>query len=323
MKARKEVILSAGPIASPQLLMLSGIGPQEHLTNHGIPVIKNLPVGKSLYDHICFPGLIFKLNTTNVSFIEDKALSIASAMEWLQFGTGPMTTTGAVEGIGYIKTSASDDPEQVPDVELISVGGSILSDGGPGSSKAVRKGIRIKDEIMDSAFGSIDNTDTWSAFIMPLHPKSSGYIELKDSNPFSFPKMYGNYLTHPQDVATFIAGIRHVIDMISHPAFQKFGAYLHRADYPTCRHLEFNSDSYWECAVRTLTATLHHQVASCRMGPLNDPNAVVDPELRVYGVQGLRVVDSSVIPRPIAAHTHAPAVMIGEKAADLIKATWK
>lgn len=322
VKARKEVILSAGPIASPQLLMLSGVGPKNHLNTHGIPVIKDLPVGKVLYDHICFPGVIFSLNATNVSFIENKALNIRYAFEWLQYGTGPFTTPGGVEGIGYIKTSVSNDAELVPDVEFISIGGSILSDGGPSSSNAARKGMRINERILKEGFGAIDNTNTWSAFIMPLHPKSRGYVELKNNNPFSFPKMVGNYLTHPQDVATFIAAIRHLIELGSSPAFQKIGAKLHRAEYSTCREHEFNSDGYWECAVRTFTATLHHQVASCRMGPHNDPEAVVDPELRVYGIEGLRVVDSSVIPRPIAAHTHAPAVMIGEKAADMIKSTW-
>lgn len=319
---RKEVILSAGPIASPQLLMLSGIGPKDHLSNVGIPVIEDLPVGRVLYDHITFPGVIFSLNTTNVSIIEARATNLKSIFQYLQFGDNVVSTIGGVEGIGYIKTPVSRDPEDVPDIELISIGGSLVSDGGNGGSKATRRGMSISDETFDAAFGSIDNTDTWSAFPMLLHPKSRGYMELRNNNPFSYPKLYGNYLTHPQDVETFIAAIRHIIALASTPAFQKFGATLHTALYPTCRNFIFNSDAYWECAVRTLTATLHHQIATCRMGPPDDDLAVVDPELRVYGTAGLRVVDTSIIPRTTAAHTHAPGVMIGEKAADLIKETW-
>lgn len=321
--ARREVILSAGPIASPQLLMLSGIGPERHLRSLGIPVIQDLPVGQTLYDHITFPGVIFSLNTTTVSLLEDKGSNLRSIFQWMQFGDGLLATPGGVEGIGYIKTPSSDEPPGVPDIELISIGGSLVSDGGPRGSKAVRRGMSLSEDVFDGAFGSIDNTDTWSAFPMLLHPKSKGYLELRDTNPFSHPKIYGNYLTDPRDVRTFVEGIRRIIALGSTAPFQQFGARLHYAQYPACQHLQFNSDEYWECAIRTLTTTLHHQISTCKMGPPDDPEAIVDPELRVYGIGGLRVVDTSIIPRTTAAHTHAPGMMIGEKAADLIKKTWK
>lgn len=320
--ARREVILSAGPIASPQLLMLSGVGPQEHLTNLGIRVIQDLPVGRTLYDHISFPGLVYTLNVTGVSLLEGRETTLYNTLQWFQFGDGPATAAGGAEAIGYIKTPSTDEPQQVPDIELLSIGGSLVSDGGAGNSKSVRRGMMISDAVFDPAYGSIDNTDTWSSFLMLLHPKSVGYLELRDTNPFSFPRMYGNYLTDPRDVRTFIEGIRHVQALAETEPFQRIGAQIHRARYPTCRKFKFDSDAYWECAIRTLTATLHHQIATCRMGPEGDPRAVVDPELRVHGIQRLRVVDSSIIPRTTCAHTHAPAVMIGEKAADMIKATW-
>ncbi|XP_037292674.1 glucose dehydrogenase [FAD, quinone] isoform X2 [Manduca sexta] len=321
--AKREVILSAGPVASPQLLMLSGIGPRDQLSRHEIPLIKDLPVGRTLYDHITFPGVIFTLNTTGLSFIETKVSAINNIFAWLQFGDGEVATPGAVEGIGYIKTPVSTETEDIPDIELISIGGSMVSDGGPGASKAVRRGMKISEDVFDNAFGSIDSTDTWSAFPMLLHPKSVGWLDLKDSNPFSHPRMYGNYLTDPMDVATLVAAIRYVQALAATPPFQKYGAKIHRAHYPGCSKFVFDSDEYWECAIRTLTVTLHHQIATCRMGPQGDPRAVVDPELRVHGVNRLRVVDSSIIPRTVSVHTHAPAVMIGEKAADMIKAAWK
>ncbi|XP_047033157.1 glucose dehydrogenase [FAD, quinone]-like [Helicoverpa zea] len=322
VRARREVILSAGPIASPQLLMLSGIGPKEHLKSHGIPTIRNLPVGRTLYDHITYAGLIFPINVTNVGLNENKDGNVPNFLEWLQSGDNVVATPGGVEGIGYIKTHLSNSQDRIPDIELISLGGSITADGGATGSKALRRGMMISQDTFDRAFGPIDNLEAWSVFPMLLHPRSVGYLELKDRNPFSHPRMFGNYLTHPLDVANLIAAVRHVQALAATPPFQRFGAKLHRANFPTCQGITYDSDEYWECAFRSLTITLHHQIGTCRMGPVGDPLAVVDPELRVHGFKNLRVIDSSVIPRTISAHTHAPAVMIGEKGADMIKTTW-
>ena len=322
VRARREVILSAGPIASPQLLMLSGVGPKKHLRSHGISVIQNLPVGQRLYDHITYPGLMVTINTTNVAINENRDGNVPNFLGWLQNGDTIVASPGGVEGIGYIKTPLSNEQGSIPDIEFISLGGALTADGGASGSKAVRRGMMISAELFDKAFGAIDNQEAWSVFPMLLHPKSVGYLELKDKNPFSYPLLYGNYFTHRIDIATMIASIRYVQDLIATPPFQRFGARLHKADFLTCRGLAYDSDEYWECALRTLTITLHHQIATCRMGPVSDPLAVVDPELRVHGINNLRVVDSSILPRTVSVHTHAPAVMIGEKAADMIKNTW-
>ncbi|XP_075974818.1 glucose dehydrogenase [FAD, quinone]-like [Anticarsia gemmatalis] len=318
VRCRREIILSAGPIASPQLLMLSGIGPEEHLKSLGIPVLVNLQVGRILYDHIAFPGVIFRLNTTNATLLEPKVATLQNVLQWLHYGDGLLTTTGAVEALGYLKTSVSQDPENVPDIELLSMGGSLVLDSGG----ALRQSWRLDEKNFHQAYRPLYGLDTWSAVIMLTQPKSRGYLELKDTNPFSHPKMYGNYLTDPQDVAAFMDAIKHVIQIGNSEAFKKYDPKLFLPDYETCRSFVPNSDPYWECALRTMLITLHHQIATCRMGPISDPYAVVDPELRVYGVVGLRVIDSSVIPRPTNAHTAAPAIMIGEKGADLIKKTW-
>lgn len=114
-----------------------------------------------------------------------------------------------------------------------------------------------------------------------------------------------------------------VIALSQTKAFQKFDSKLNTIPFPGCEHLRFGSDEYWGCAVRTVTTTLQHQVGTCKMGPDSDPDAVVDPELRVRGVEGLRVVDASIMPVIPASHTMAPAYMIGEKAADMIKLKWR
>ncbi|KAJ0175500.1 hypothetical protein K1T71_008659 [Dendrolimus kikuchii] len=318
VRCRREIVLSAGPIASPQLLMLSGVGPEDHLKILGIPVMSNRPVGRTLYDHISFPGVIFRLNTTNASLLEPKIATLPNLMQWLQFGDGLMTTPGAVEAIGYIKTAISDDPEPVPDIELISMGGSFTLDAGGN----IRKAWKITDKTYYTSYGSLSGLDTWSALPMLLHPKSKGYLELRDTNPLSHPKLYARYLTEPQDMATMIEAIKYIIKLGESEPFKKYGPVLHQAEFPSCQTYDFGSDAYWECALRTMVISLHHQVATCKMGTADDPSAVVDPELRVYGVEGLRVVDTSIIPMPISAHTSAPAYVIGEKGSDMIKNTW-
>lgn len=107
------------------------------------------------------------------------------------------------------------------------------------------------------------------------------------------------------------------------PSMQKYGAKPYDTKIPGCEGHVFDTDEYWECALRHVTATLHHQVATCKMGPSSDPEAVVDHKLRVYGISNLRVADTSIIPMPVTAHTNVPAFMVGEKCADMIKADWE
>ncbi|XP_047507300.1 glucose dehydrogenase [FAD, quinone]-like [Pieris napi] len=318
VRCRREIILSAGPIASPQLLMLSGVGPEEHLQTLGIPVLSNVPVGRTLYDHIGFPGVVFKLNSSNASLIEPKVATIPNLMQWLQFGDGLLTTPGGVEGVGYIKTSVSDNPELVPDIELINMGGSITSDGGA----AIRKSWKISDRTYHNSFGTLTDCDTWQAIPVLLHPKSRGRLELRDISPFSYPKIFGNFLSDARDIAALKEAIKVLIGLGESEPFRKYGPSLHLAPYPTCSSYAPGSDPYWDCAIRTMVVSMRRQTSTCKMGPENDSEAVVDPELRVRGVQGLRVADISILPKTISGHTIAPEIMIGEKAADLLRKTW-
>lgn len=157
---------------------------------------------------------------------------------------------------------------------------------------------------------------------MHLKPKSVGHLELKSKNPYHWPLLYGNHLSDPEnhDVRAFIKTIRFLQKLTSTAEFARLGAKHLDTPLPGCKDLEYDSDAYWECSIRHISTTLHHQVGTCRMGM--DAMAVVDPRLRVHGVKRLRVADTSVIPFPLNAHTNAPAYMIGEKTADIIKMDW-
>lgn len=302
------------------MLLLSGIGPQEQLQKVNIPVLQHLPgVGQNMFDHMSHFGPTFIVNTTGES-LALKRLSLVEIKEYL-YGQGDLTSIGGVEALNFIKTkNFRDSAPDLPDAELIFVSGSFASDEGSG----LRRGMRVTQEIYDTVYKPLDdrNLDHWSILVMGFHPKSRGYLELKDNNPFHWPRIYPNYFDDENDIETLLEGIKESIRIANSPAMQRLGARLHDIPLPQCRHLHFGSDDYWRCSIRTLSCTLHHQVNSCRMGPATDPTAVVDSKLRVHGIKRLRVADCSIVPQPITAHTNAVSFMIGEKLADIIKAKW-
>lgn len=319
VRARAEVVLSAGAFNSPQLLMLSGVGERQQLNRINVRVVQELPgVGRNMYDHMSHFGPTFTVNTTGQT-VHVSRVGLLPLAEFNE-GRGFLTSIGGVEALTFVKTPNSRDPPDLPDAELIFVAGSMASDQGTG----LRRGMRITQHIYDAVYRQLDNTnvDHFSMLIMHFHPKSKGHLELKDGNPFHWPRVFPNYFDDLDDVETLLGGIKAAIRIANSPAMQKIGTRLHDVPLPNCAHLPFGSDDYWRCSIRTLSVTLHHQVGTCKMGPRSDPEAVVDPRLRVHGVQRLRVADTSIIPKPITAHTNAASFMIGEKLADMIKQDW-
>ncbi|XP_074035097.1 glucose dehydrogenase [FAD, quinone] isoform X2 [Leptinotarsa decemlineata] len=319
--ANKEVILSAGSLNSPQVLMLSGIGPKQHLEQFGIPVIQDLPVGVEMYDHPTFPGIFFRLNESiDINLL--KALTNPSTYnEYFREYKGMFTSIGGVEAMTYIRTNVSSDPDlSYPDMELFFVSGSLNTDYGV----AYRKIFNIPPATYDKIWRPLEGKPVYQILPMLVHPKSKGYIELRSRDPLDSPKFYANYLSDPEnhDVRTFIAAIREIQRISQSPSLQRYGAQIVDTKIPGCEGYQFNSDEYWECSLRTVIGSLYHQVATCKMGPKINGASVVDPRLRVHGIKQLRVVDTGVIPLPLTAHINVPAYAIGEKAADLIKSDW-
>ncbi|EEB16960.1 glucose dehydrogenase precursor, putative [Pediculus humanus corporis] len=317
--AKKEVILSAGALQSPQLLMLSGIGPKSDLESLNITVLQNSEgVGKNLQEHICYSGLTFLINQTNVGVSTNSLFNFNNFIEFFERGKGVLTLLGGVEGLGYISTKLNDDQRGRPDIEFIFASASIPNDNG----LLLRKGIGITDEIYEKTYKPLENRETWTVWPMLLHPKSKGYLKLKSNSPYDWPKFYANYFQDEHDLNTLVEGVKMVVNMSQTKAFQKYGSFLNPFPVSGCEEFNLNSDEYWKCAVKSLLTTLHHQSGTCKMGPPSDTTAVVSPELKVYGIKNLRVVDTSIIPKLVTAHTMAAAYMIGEKASDMIKQSW-
>ncbi|KAL3271335.1 hypothetical protein HHI36_021823 [Cryptolaemus montrouzieri] len=317
--ARKEVICSAGTMNSPQVLMLSGIGPKEHLEELGIPLKQDLPVGRKLYDHVIFIGLTFTLNESIVLREED-IMSPGVVLDFMN-GEGPLTSLGGVEALTFLQTKESKEKKKkYPDIELMFIGGALSTDLGT----TYRKTFRVTDEIYDAVWQPLEDKPAFMVMPMLMHPKSFGRVELRSKSPFDVPKFYGNYFSDPDgsDIKTLIASIRETQRIVESPSMRRYDAQVHSIPIPGCEQLQFDSNEYWECAIRHLSTTIHHQIGTCRMGPKSDPEAVVDNYLRVHGVKNLRVADCSIIPLPLTAHNNIPGMMIGEKTSDLIKDYW-
>ncbi|XP_043257481.1 glucose dehydrogenase [FAD, quinone] [Colletes gigas] len=316
--ARKEVILSAGAINTPQLMMLSGIGPRQHLEELGIPVIHDSPgVGQNLQDHIAVGGLAFLIDY-EISVVMNRLVNINSALRYAVTEDGPLTSNVGLEAVGFISTKYANQSDDWPDIEFMLTSSSTNSDGGT----HVKNAHGLTDEFYNEVFGKINNRDVFGVFPMMLRPKSRGFIKLRSKNPLDYPLMYHNYLTHPDDVGVLREGVKAAIAFGETSSMKRFGARFHSKPLPNCKHIPMFTDEYWNCAVRQYTMTIYHMSCTAKMGPSSDPMAVVDPELRVYGVDGLRVIDASIMPTITNGNINAPVIMIGEKGADMIKKQW-
>lgn len=316
IRATKEVILSAGAINTPQILMLSGIGPSKHLKQLGIETIVNSAVGYNLMDHAAPGALTFIVNTTTLKSTE--LYDLETIARYTNDLEGPISSAGGAEAIAFIDSEKPGDPDGFADIELLFLGGSVNSD------PALKRNFGLRDDLYEKVWGPLGtDTNTFMVYPIVLRPKSRGRLKLRSSNPFEYPAIFPNYYSDQHDIDVSIRGIRHAIALLDTEPYRKINAKLLRTPLPGCTTLKFDSDAYWECYTRHLTFTIYHYCGTAKMGPATDKRAVVDPYLRVYGVNKLRVVDASVMPEIITGHTNAPTIMIAEKAADLIKATWK
>ncbi|XP_058447549.1 glucose dehydrogenase [FAD, quinone]-like [Malaya genurostris] len=317
VKARREVIVSAGAIGSPHLLMLSGIGPKRHLQEKGIKAIVDLPVGYNFQDHTAAGALTFLVNNTGSMMVE-RMMSLTNFMDYQLHHKGPFTSIGGCETVSFFDSEHPNDPDGWPDYEILQIGGTMAGD------PSFELNFNYKHETFQKLFGDIQKTGQSGFTIFPLilRPRSKGRIYLKSGNPFIYPVIDPNYFSDPYDLDISVKAIRKALEIVEQPAMQRINAHLLPIPMPGCEHLEFNSDDYWRCFTRHATYTIYHHVGTCKMGPPKDPSAVVDSRLRVYGVKGLRVVDASIMPKVPAGHTNAPTVMIAEKAADMIKEDW-
>lgn len=311
--SKKEVVLSAGVVGSPQLLMLSGIGPRAELQKHNIFLRKDLPVGLNLQDHIVIPLLMSfdRFNSTEYTpqYYADQMYQYSIHRK------GDLTNIGGADLMLYASTV--NDPN-FPDVQINPLDFDRQQNGLP----FILKMFNINDGFIKSLNKLNEKVKVTVWCVILLNPKSRGHIGLASKSPFEKPKIYPNYLYEKEDVDVLVNGIKMVTKLTTTKAFIAQGAQVVNAYLPPCDKFSFQSDLYWQCFVRQLTTSGYHHAGTCKMGPLNDSTTVVDSMLRVKGVKGLRVVDASIMPKLVSGNTNAPTIMIGEMGADFIKYDW-
>ncbi|MDR7087879.1 choline dehydrogenase [Aeromicrobium panaciterrae] len=280
-RANAEIVLSAGAVASPQMLMLSGIGPGAHLREHGINVVVDSPgVGQNLQDHPVSGALFYTKDTSDLA----EYLSLGNVLKAQKAGRGPLTSNVGEAG-GFFK---SRDDLAVPDMQF-HVAPSGFYDNG--LHEPVRRGLTIASTL--------------------VRVESKGYIKLRSADPTWHPEIEAGYFDDGADLDAMIAGYRTVKEIVSQGPLAKL------IDEPWVPASMDPTTDEIVAAIGQLCQTLYHPVATCAMGTIE--GSVVGPDLKVHGVEGLRVADASVMPRVPRGNTNAPAIMVGEKAADLIK----
>ncbi|MGW2153109.1 GMC family oxidoreductase [Nonomuraea sp. NPDC001699] len=276
VRAAKEVVLSAGAIGSPYLLMRSGVGAPEELREAGVPVVRELPeVGKNLQDHLASGVYVECKEPVTLT----KAESLVNLLRYVVLRSG-MLTTNVGEAVAFVRTS---DEEPAPDIELVFAPGPFVNHGlTPPTGHGLTVGVVL------------------------LQPESRGRVGLNGRDVLIDP----GYLSAEADVKRLVAGLRTAKQVFATSAMKRY------AGGPMAPYWGPESDEELAQWVRERGETLYHPVGTCRMG--TDEGSVVDPSLRVRGLEGLRVVDVSVMPTLNRGHTHAPAIMIGEKGSELI-----
>ncbi len=316
VNARKEVILSAGSIGSAQLLQLSGVGPRDLLETLHIPVVKDLPVGEHLQDHMMLFAPEFTLNQSR-ALTSSSMRSYASLAEYLLFGTGPLAGVCGVDAIGHFGSSSGDSVHsELPHfaVELLNYflgNDASFIDG-------FAKSANIKADDTRHVYGGNEGKEGIILLPMIFQTYSSGNLRIRTRDPDAPPDINPNYLSDERDVKILIEGIRVAQELSETTPLRSLGTSMVKNVHPECRQHEFDSDVYWECFIRHMAVPLNHPAGTCRMGAVSDNRAVVGPDLAVRGLKKLRVVDASVMPRLVSAGPLATVIMIGEKASDMI-----
>lgn len=305
--ALKEVIISAGVIDSPALLMRSGIGPKDVLHAAKIPVVKYLPVGLNLHDRVT-TKLDFIITNTSAAFVPERDLTLENFQLFNQIGDGPFANFDGAYGQAYLmsRVNTQRNPEW-SDIHLIFLQRTITNPLIPEVLAATGKSEAIV-----------------SCGMLLGRPRSRGRVTLNVTDIDADPLVDFQYLTHPEDMEIMVEGLKTILKIYEEtPLKHQLGARYPIVPLLPCKHLPFRSDDYWRCYIRQLAVSPPHGSGSIKMASDSDPSAVVNSKLRVISFENLRVIDSSIMPNVVNTNTQGATYFIAEKGSDMILEHWE
>lgn len=307
--ASKEVILSAGTINTPQILMLSGIGPKEHLESKNIRCIVDLPaVGKYLQDHLIIPVTIFGDEPEEQS----QAKQHFGAIQYIYNQTGPLAQNSFTDVVAlYARKRRALYPEFQNHLQ-------IFGKNSPRLVRYLNSIPRYKQTVRESLINQNKNSSLYLFLFTLLHPYSTGFIYLNSSDPKDHPLIYAKYLNDTRDIDATVDGIKKLTEIVHTRFFKSINGRLGRISWPECDGFELDSDKYWSCIAINMVVSVYHPVGTARMGT-DRKTSVVNSKLKVNDVKNLRVIDASVMMSHISGNINGPVIMIGERGANLIK----
>ncbi|KAK0076518.1 hypothetical protein PV325_005249 [Microctonus aethiopoides] len=305
IKADKEIILTAGAIGSPQILLASGIGPESDLKRLGIPLHHALPVGRNLHNHV---SIGIKMSINNAKY-ED--INIQAINEYLKNQSGPLSSTGLTQVTAFLESSRAI--RGIPDIQ-------VFFDGFTSNcAELIDNNKCLKNKFSSTCSLRREIVARPTTVIV----KTRGYLTLRSNNPLDPPLIYPNYFTHSDDMKILVDGIKKIIQLTKTRAMKKWDLKLNETPIPACSRYYFGTDAYWECFIRMQTGPENHQSGTCKMGPINNPDSVVDSQLRLHGISNVRVADASIFPDVPNSNPCAAIIMVAEKVSDHIINTWR
>ncbi|CAH4027729.1 unnamed protein product [Pieris brassicae] len=299
VRVTKEAIISGGTLNSPKILLLSGIGPADTLKKFNIPVLKDLPgVGQNLQNHV---GTSFDFTLTKEA--DTPELTWTSAMEYIKERKGPLSATGLSQVVGIINSPLVRNKIQ-PDVQYFFYGYTAACGYGGNNGKIkARRHFKISP--------------------IALQPHSRGYLTLKSANPSDPPIMQPNYFSDDHELNVLVEASKIAYRLANTTRLRrKYGIVPTKGYASECGDSQKPTEEFFKCVAQRYTEPENHQIGTCKMGGSEDSSAVVDPELKVYGIEGLRVIDASIMPSLPTSNTQAPVIMIAERGAKFIKNTY-